>query len=81
MSFPASAYCMIMRALWLVVVLVKQPSLASWSRPNCLRACERKSARESAPAVVMFGLLCKMLSASPVVGRIFFVYVFNDVSV
>ena len=26
MSFPASAYCMVMRALWLVVVLVKQPS-------------------------------------------------------
>jgi len=26
-SFPASAHCMVMKALWLVVVLVKQPSL------------------------------------------------------
>ena len=26
-SFPASAYCMVMKALWLVVVLVKQLSL------------------------------------------------------
>jgi hypothetical protein len=26
-SFPASAYCMVMKAMWLVVVLVKQPSL------------------------------------------------------
>ena len=26
-SFPASAYCMVMKALWLVVALVKKPSL------------------------------------------------------
>ena len=27
LSFPASAYCMVLKALWFVVVLVKQPSL------------------------------------------------------
>ena len=59
------------------------PSLSSWS--DCLRACESKSEsvreRESTPAVVLFGLLCQMLSASAVVGRMGFVYVFIDVSV
>ena len=61
--------------------------------PNCGRTCksereceresvrERALERESAPAVVMFGLLRKMLSASAVVGRMCFFNVFNDVSV
>ena len=47
----------------------------------CVREREGERERESAPAVVMFGLLCKMLSATAMVGRMCFVYVFNDVSV
>ena len=63
MSFPASAYCTVMKAL--VVALVEQPSLASWSRPNCLCAFESERGareRESAPAYVMFGLCHNVVS-------------------
>ena len=56
MSFPGSAYYMVMKALWLVLVLVKQPSLGVIVY---VHVREKAHLRESAPAVVMFGLLVK----------------------
>ena len=58
MSFPGSAYCMVMKALWLVLVLVKQPSLGVGVIVY-VHVREKAHLRESAPAVVMFGLLVK----------------------
>ena len=58
-SFPASAYCMVMKAFWLVVV--KQPSLGVGV--ICVRACE--SERESTPAMVIFGVLWAVCQHPP----------------
>ena len=42
-SFPASAYCMVMKAMWLVVVLGKQPSLGDGEVGVIVCESERES--------------------------------------
>ena len=56
-SLPASAYCMVMKAMWLVVVLGKQPSLGDGEVGVIVYGCARVRERAHGDVWLVVGCL------------------------